>query len=269
MSSFGAPASPGVPGFSNAYVSHESSTLWQTNYLGEPLYAPDQIIDSTAVDAGNTPTYVLRPGLVMARLDSGAGWVDYDPDATDGSQRAAGILVREVNLYDYLAGGTKDTMNMGAVAIRGRVVAAALINLDQQARNHLMQQGFVFDDRPYQVPMVNYGRVVEKSSNYSVAVADHGFLFIATTGAVTFTLPPIAPGLSFEFLNAVDANMTVASSAGDDMVVLNDLSADSVAFSTAGEKIGGRLRVDAVYIGGTLKWIVSNLSPGNTITAAT
>ena len=116
---------------------------------------------------------------------------------------------------------------------------------------------------------------VAKTANYQVLVTDNNTLFTNTGAgaAVVFTLPAIAAGLCFEFLAVADFAITVASLAGSDLVWINDAAANSLAFSTSGEIIGGWLRVQANAAG--TKWYVSNQSTGvngtggNTITVAT
>ena len=60
------------------------------------------------------------------------------------------------------------------------------------------------------------------------------------TGAVTFTLPAVATsaGVHYWFQNAEDQNMIIAAPAYT-MVTFNDVAADSIAFSTSSEKVGG------------------------------
>ena len=83
-----------------------------------------------------------------------------------------------------------------------------------------------------------------------------------------FTLPALANGYKFGFRVQADQTITVASAAGDDMVAFNDASADSVAFSTGGAKVGGLVVVYTNPAG--TKWIVEDHSAGaNTITVAT
>ena len=110
--------------------------------------------------------------------------------------------------------------------------------------------------------------VTAKATSYAVTAAETGSVFTTTgaTGAVTFTLPLLSLGLEYWFMNTVDQNMTVQPNAGelDTMVVFNDAGADSIAFSTAGEKIGGSIRVicDGTY------WLVFQLCT-NTMTVTT
>lgn len=109
---------------------------------------------------------------------------------------------------------------------------------------------------------------IAKTANYTILPSDNGTLFTTTgaSGAVTFTLPAIKSGYVFGFLNVVDQNMAIASAAGDDIVTLNDASADSLTFSTSNEKIGAFVRIYSNH-GGT-KWLVEKLC-SNTITVAT
>jgi len=115
---------------------------------------------------------------------------------------------------------------------------------------------------------------VAQTANYQVLVTDNGTLFTNTGAgaAVVFTLPALAAGLVFEFLVTAAQSVTIASTAGTDMVFQGNAGRSSLAFSTASEKIGGRLRVQANAAG--TKWLCSNLSAGanaasgNRVTAA-
>lgn len=113
-----------------------------------------------------------------------------------------------------------------------------------------------------------------KTANYTVVAADNGTLFTNTGagGAVVFTLPALAANLSFMFCVTADQSVTVTSAAGDDMIVHNDLAADSVAFSTASRKLGASLRVRSNAAGD--KWLCfpytwNNADDGTTTTKAT
>lgn len=109
---------------------------------------------------------------------------------------------------------------------------------------------------------------VAKTANYTVLPSDNGKLFTNTgaSGAVTFTLPTRAAGYKLGFFVVADQNVTVSSAAGDDMVTVNDASADSVAFSTSNEKIGAYV-VLFTNAAGT-KWYVDKRCP-NSMTVST
>lgn len=86
-------------------------------------------------------------------------------------------------------------------------------------------------------------RFITKTASYTVEARETGTVFVTTgaTAAVVFTLPAIAAAYPwvFTFINGADQNMTVATATADTLVTYNDLTADSIAFSTASEKIGG------------------------------
>lgn len=103
-------------------------------------------------------------------------------------------------------------------------------------------------------------KVVAKTADYTVTASDMGKIFTTrgATGAVTFTLPAASTqlqGAVVEFYNVADQNMTVAG-ADEELVAFNDLTADSIAYSTSSEKIGGGFR--AVCDG--TSWIVVPLA---------
>ena len=86
-------------------------------------------------------------------------------------------------------------------------------------------------------------------------------------GAVNFTLPATAQrGLRFLFTVIADQNVTITAGTGDTLVSYNDATADSVALSTASEKIGGTVEIVA---DGT-SWIaIPHFWEGQTATIAT
>jgi hypothetical protein len=91
-----------------------------------------------------------------------------------------------------------------------------------------------------------FRRISAKTASYQVVAADIGTTFTTrgAAGAVTFTLPPVtSPALPTgwwcRFFSAADQNMVIASQgSSDNITTKNDLTADSITFSTAGELIG-------------------------------
>ena len=226
-------------------------------------------IDADAVDSGSSPnTYRLRPGLVLGQVTSTGRWTNYSPTATNGSEVASGILGYGMRMQDVLSGS--NVQKFYAIVIGGRVKGARLLGLDLMARQQ-MSAKFIFDDGIAGYQGFPCKRFQTKTAAYTVVAADNFTLFdnVGATGAVTFTLPTLANGYLFGFRVQADQDITVASAAGDDMIVFNDASADSVAFSTASERIGGMF---VVYPNpGATKWIVEQRSAGSahTVTVAT
>lgn len=245
----------GLPGMNTPVTSTEVAFLWGPNtwYLVKGV-----VLTSGAVDAGNTPTTDLRPGLVLGKVASSGEYTAYSATATNGSQIAEGILASGIRMLDPLSGSASD--KLGQMVVGGAVRGGQLTGLDSVARSQ-MRGRIIFDD-----DLVGghwpYRQEVAKTSAYTVgsttsALLESGTLYTNTgaVGSVTFTLPTLAAGLVYHFLVVADQTIVVASAAGDDMVVPNDAAADSVSFATAGDKIGGLVTV-ASNAAGT-KWIVT------------
>lgn len=250
-----------VPGFTTASETYENYFGWGHKTLGVIIGGQ---ISGAARDSGNTPTTVLRPGLLLGQIAASSLLAQYSPTATDGTQLVHSILMVGVRMQDL------DAVNQNRfpwMLVAGPIKAANLIGLDNVARRQ-MRGRFLFDDDYANKFGGGPLREVSKAADYVVVASDAGTLFTATA-AVNFTLPALAAGLGpLEFLNLADSNMTVTSAAGDDIVWDNDAAADSLAFSTASHKIGGRLRF-MVNAAGT-KWYVENLSPATcTVTVVT
>lgn len=88
--------------------------------------------------------------------------------------------------------------------------------------------------------------------------ATHSGKMITTrgaAGATTITLPTVAAGLAgthFFVFNCVDQDLTLSAQTGGEIMFKNDVAANSVAASTAGEKIGAAF---FVHCDGT-SWLV-------------
>lgn len=83
----------------------------------------------------------------------------------------------------------------------------------------------------------------DKTTNYGVLLADNGTQFSnsGAAGAVTFTLPALAPNYRFAFHVAADQNLVVQTAAADNgkLIAPGNALASSVAFQTPGLRVGG------------------------------
>ena len=244
-----------VPGSQTQVEAEESQVTW-SGRCGQDLVATRHVtIDSAAVDSGNSPTTTLRGGNVLALVDASGKAHTYDPDGNDGRQIAVGILEHYQNML--VDGVASDRFTQ--ILVHGLVKENELVGLDPRAKQQLGAR-FLFDrDLPASLGVLMHPRgIYRKSANYVVTAADNGLLFLATA-AVTFTLPAKQNGLAFRFFQTADADLTL-SSAGSDIVHKGNAAAASVAFSTAGQKIGSHALAECLYIAdGTLAWVVSNL----------
>jgi len=256
-------------------VVNSTNITW--GRLDQQIYLAT-VIDGSSRDAGNTNfTDVLRPGLLLGKVTSGADagkLKQWNPDATDGTQKIVGVLMSAQKMQ--LMGSDQDRY-MGYILFAGCVKATGLViasstsdgivghALEYVIRRQ-MAMAFRFDDDPAGYVPGQVSNLV--TADKTLLESEAGQLFVTNgTGAITFTLPATPKrGLEYTFYNAVDQNMTITCATTDILVVYNDIAADSVALSTASEKVGGSFRV----IGTGTKWlVVPNLWEAQTPTIAT
>lgn len=252
-----------VPGLTTSRETYENEFRWGSQFQG--VFA-NGLIDGSSTDSGNTPTFELRPGLLLGQVISTGKYKSYSPTGTDGTEVASAVLIEGLRMLDF---SNVATDRFYAVLVGGPVQASKLLNFDQMARQQMDK--FIFDDIFQMMGghWFPWKRFVTKTAAYTVLAADNYTLFdnVGATGAITFTLPTLANGYLFGFRVQADQSVTVTSSEGTNMVAFNNASATSVAFSTGSAKMGGMVYV---YTNpGATKWIVENASAGaNTITVA-
>lgn len=257
------PGQFGIPGQSAATTTVSNEILWGGDASKIPVFQKSVVFSSTAVDAGSSPTSFLRAGLLMGEISATGEQAQYNPAASDGTQYLTGINAVEQVMVDGL-GTAVDRFGPMVVSapVKARalfILGAALVGSAHEfvARRAMHALGFKLDDDLQGFLSGAVRRITTKATNYTVVKADQGTIFQAKTADATFTLPAIQNGLFFTFQQTADFEMSVASAEGDNMVVGNDLSADSVTFTTASEQIGAQVDVEAKYVDGTLKWVVT------------
>lgn len=109
------------------------------------------------------------------------------------------------------------------------------------------------------VPIVN-----EATATRTVTSADFGKIIACSfAGATTITLPDPSAGIvgaTFQIAELVDQTLTIVGGSvanNNQIIAHNVLTSDSVAFSTAGHKIGAMARVTCIS---ATKWLITNAS---------
>lgn len=104
----------------------------------------------------------------------------------------------------------------------------------------------------------------------TLTAAESGTIFtnVGLTAAITVTLPAISTGpWYFKFLQGAGYAIVVTAATADTMITFNDATADSVAFQTSSEMIGGHIEV---FCDGTSLFALPVLaSEAQTVTIAT
>jgi len=255
----------GVPGIGAIAETVERVVWWGREY--NLLYVDNLLIDNESVDAGSTPTSELRAGLIMGKHTSSSNLYQWDPDAVDGREEIAGVLLRDISMLDP-DGSTED--KYGHVLLAGPMKAADMFiegtafttsGDEHLARRQMVGSGkFIIDDELTGAANFLGGPLKNKqitTTTHTATTADNGTRYTYSNAAsVTVTLPTLESGLIYEFLRTANEEFIIASAAGDDIVVGGDLSADSVTFTTAGEQIGCLIHVESIYVGTTKKWLM-------------
>lgn len=251
------------PGQGAALFTTEREIVCQGFEPNRALYK-SAVISGATRDAGNSLTHVLRPGLLLGVVTSTGEYEEWDADASDGTQFLAGVLWKELRATDFDANNTDRVFTIlvggvpliaGNLLVQGTAMTSATD--EPLARRVLKSAGFWLDDDPMgYLAGAGFRFETQTGTSHTLTKSDNGKMVLySSASAVLATLPTILPGLEFDFVRVGDEELVVASAEGDNMIVGNDLSADSVTWTTASQQIGARLRVKSVYMSTTLKWL--------------
>lgn len=100
----------GVPGQAAAIYTAENEFLWGGDVTRICVLMKGCVIDGSARDAANSPTTVLRAGLLLGKVTASGKLVQWDDAAVDGSQTVYGILPVELVMVDPISGADTDRM---------------------------------------------------------------------------------------------------------------------------------------------------------------
>ena len=251
----------GTPGIGAERSVTESELLWGADQARNGALWKSAVISGAARDAGNTPTTVLRPGLLLGKLTTGGEYEEWDADASDGSQNLSGVLDAELRAQDFDA-ANQDRVFRVLVArapLKARKLliqgAAFVGHTDEHlARQMLYRAGFVLDDDPfgYLTGLVPRFATVADASDTLTAAENGSIINYSNAASVTVTLPTIQPGLRYTLIRTGDEEFVVTGS--NDVIHGNDLTGSSITLTTASEHLGATIYVESIYVGTALRW---------------
>lgn len=248
-----------VPGLTTSRETYEQEFRWGSEFQG--VFA-NALINGSAVDSGNTPTFELRPGLLLGLNITTGKYSQYSPTATDGTEVASAILIEGLRMLDF---SNNAVDRFYAVLVGGPVQASKIIGLDLQARQQMDK--FIFDDSSGfgSIPgnhWFPWKRQINKTANYTILSTDNFTLFdnAGAAGEVDLTLPAIANGYLFGLRAQAAQTFKFISNEGSNVV---GTSATNSSVSVAA--IGGVIYIYSNPAG--TKWIVEQHGT-QTITAA-
>jgi hypothetical protein len=238
-----------VPGMTSSRETYEAEFRWGSEYQG--VFA-NALINGSAVDTGNSPTFELRPGLLLGQSISTGKYSNYNPLASDGTEVAAAILIEGLRMLDF---SNNPVDRFYAVLVGGPVQAVKVLGLDNNARQQMDK--FIFDDifniqGNHTFP---WKRFQTKTANYTLTAFDNQAHFDNTgaAGEVDITLPPIANGYYFGCHALANQTLKFISNEGGNIV---GTTATQTSVSVAA--IGGGFMIYSNPAG--TKWIVENIS---------
>lgn len=255
----------GYSGVGAAIASISRELLWHDHVV----VAQDKTYSSAILDAGNTPTTDIRAGLLLGAVTASGELEEWDADATDGTQNLVGVNPHTFRTLDW-DGTAQDRDVPGGRIVRAGLKASSLLiqgtaltdHVDEfLAREALAAMGCILDDDPMNwkagsMAPPRYATVTGTTD--TLTEAENGSVISYSNAAsVTVTLPPIHPGLEYTLIRSGDEEFIVASGEGDNIVGINDLSRDSITFTTATEHLGVVVHVKGIYVGTTPKWLMT------------
>lgn len=255
----------GVAGVGAERSVTESEILWGADQARNAALWKSAVISGTTRDDANSPTTILRPGLLLGKLTATGEYEEWDADVATGTQDIAGVLDTELRAQDYDATNADRMFRVlvGRAPLKARKLliqgSAFVGHADEYlARRQLDAAGFVLDDDPFGYKAGRGSRVAQVTGTTDALTADENgtTLFYNNAASVTVTLPSIKPGLEYTLIRNGDEEFIVASAEGDNIIGINDLSVDSITFTTATEHLGAAVRVRSLYMGTTLKWLL-------------
>lgn len=265
-----------IPGIDTILETTEAELTW--GQRGQAVVLGG-LIDSACTDAGNSTTTILRPGLLLGRIESTKKWTPWSATGTNGSENIAGVLMFDQAMLN--AAGTAKDRWFGYVLAGGNLKASKIIvpggasagiNGDANElliRALLTQTGrFRLDDELWGNPGFGYRAVKIKTADYTILESDNGTLFTTegAAGAVIFTLPVMRAGFRCTIAVCAAQNVTLTSNPADTLIGLNDIAADTIALSTGSEQIGGVFDIIGLASGKAL--VVPHLWEAQTATLA-
>lgn len=237
-----------APGMSAALETQENRIWWG---LRSQQVVKGEIILSTTVDAGNSPTTLLRAGLLLGKNSTTGKCTIWDPTATNGTEHIYGVLLHDQSMLAQ--GATTGDKFIGWVLVGGNVIASSLLipaeaslgingnAKELQVRAYMTQTGrFILDDEPQGSTGGGWQRIINKTGNYTVLESDNNTFFHTegASGVVYFTLPVMREGFHCFFYNAAAVEMKIISNPADTLIGLNDIDLDSITLDQSNEQIG-------------------------------
>ncbi len=269
-------AAPGI----RAAVETTENILWWGRY--EQLRLKGAILNGAMRDLKNSPTDVVRQGMILGKITATGKLTAWDPNAYDGTENIYGVLMIDQKMT---VNSTSTDRFCGPIMVGGPIKAGGLFRsnatygdpglfttdpYEQLARLKMTQDGrFWFDDEEGYVPNFGFARVksladVGTANAYTVLVGDNGTLFTNTgcTVSQTITLPGLTAtpasaensvGFHVQFYMTAAYDIVIAAAAGSTIYSAGVAGGASVTVTGA---VGTMIDVYGVFDKTAAKWLL-------------
>lgn len=193
------------------YLTQENEITWGKWFHKQTAMG---LVDKDAVDAGNTPTTILRAGLPLGLQTTSGQLLQWDPYAQDGTNHLFGFYCGPSESMALLSGTTERWI--GDILVQGNIQASKIIMPGQASAGlsgktyefllrEQMEGRFMPDDeisagymqkKEYTIAAATTALTVTEAMNRTVFVTD-----TALAADCTLTLPVPRPGLEYYFVH--------------------------------------------------------------------
>lgn len=147
-----------VPGMGSPMYTAELDNAGLLQSIHDARWLFFAVVDGASRDAGNSPTTVLRPGLVMAKVTASGKYRPFAAGGSDGTEQPIGILYN-IGLNTQLNASNADRL-LATILVGGYVnpeaiciAASATYGLDKSTAAHVtvrkaFKYAFQFTDDP-------------------------------------------------------------------------------------------------------------------------
>ena len=105
----------GMPGVRPAQMTSTREIFWGGDASRQKILRGQGQFSDTLRDAGEAPTIIIRPGLLLGRLTADDKLVHWDPAATNGSQWLRGVNEQELVMTEGFAGTATERLDRKSV----------------------------------------------------------------------------------------------------------------------------------------------------------
>jgi hypothetical protein len=243
------------PGMSTVLESVENS-IWYGRL--EDLECIPAIIDGAARDVGNTNnTTRLRPGLLLGQNSTTGEYAQWNPNATDGTSRIAGVLAgfltaqrNGANTDNWYYIIRRAPFRAGGLIVPGTTNPGIVGNaLEWMVVNQLLESGSRLDrfyntlsmTRPYTADATLV------AADLNITVTNLG-----AAGATTLTLPAPVRGARLKAVNVAGAFAFTLAAGANNLNAANS----SIALNPVGDTVELLGVATAIGTPDTIKWVV-------------